>query len=290
MTTLAIGTYNFECVERGAGPPLLLVHGSASDYRTWQAQMKCCGARYRTVTYSRRYHWPNPPIADGADYAMDQHVDDLAAIIETLDLAPANLVGHSYGAFLSLLLAARRPDLARALVLTEPPAVTLFVSDPPKPLEIARLLVTRPRTAAAVIAFGARGIGPARKAVRAKRPEEGLRIFGEAVLGTDAFRKLTESRWAQARDNLIVAEFLGSGFAPVDEAALRRIDKPVLLVNGEKSPALFRCVSARLEELLPHASRVVVPGASHIVHEDNPAAFDAATLGFLDETYRDTQA
>ncbi|NIT60692.1 MAG: alpha/beta fold hydrolase, partial [Aliifodinibius sp.] len=75
----------------------------------------------------------------------------------------AHLVGHSYGAFLSLLLAMRQPDYVRTLVLAEPPAITLFVSNNPKPLEILKLLVSRPRTAAAIIKFGAKGVTPAIK-------------------------------------------------------------------------------------------------------------------------------
>jgi pimeloyl-ACP methyl ester carboxylesterase len=278
---LAIGGYEFQSVEEGHGQPVLFVHGSVSDHRTWQPQVGAFAARFRAVAYSRRYHWPNAPIADGADYAMREHVEDLEAVIGALGLAPVNLVGHSYGGFLCLRLACHRPDLVGSLALAEPPVVTLLASNPPRLWEIFGLFATRPRTAAALLKFGARGLGPATAAFRAGDVEEGLQIFGTAVLGREAFRSLSDARLRQVRANLIVAEFLGSGFLPIDPREVQRIACPALLITGASSPVLFHRLIDRLEELLPRAQRVQIPEASHIMHEDNPAAFNEAVLSFL---------
>jgi pimeloyl-ACP methyl ester carboxylesterase len=259
----------------------VFVHGSASDYRTWEGQQRAFARHFRTIRYSRRYHWPNTQIAEGADYAMAEHVDDLEALIRSLEAAPAHLVGHSYGAILCLLLAMREPGLVRSLVLAEPPAITLFVSNEPKPAEILKLLVTRPRTAVAILQFGARGVAPAAEAMQRDDMETALRVFGRATLGREAFDRLSASRLDQARDNLIKAELLGSGFAPLDETAIRALQTPTLLLNGQESPRLFHRVIDRLEELLSHAERVKIPGASHIMHEDKPAAYRDVVLSFL---------
>ncbi|HZF35605.1 MAG TPA: alpha/beta hydrolase [Candidatus Angelobacter sp.] len=82
------------------------------------------------------------------------------------------------------------------------------------------------------------------------------------------------------RANLIVAEFLGSGFLPIDPREVQRIACPALLVTGASSSALFHRLIDRLEELLARAQRVQIPEASHIMHED-PAAFNEAVLSFL---------
>jgi pimeloyl-ACP methyl ester carboxylesterase len=212
---------------------------------------------------------------------MTGHVDDLQTLLRTLGAVPAHLVGHSYGAFLCLLLAIKDPRMVRSLVLAEPPAVTLFVSDPPKPVELLKLLVRRPRTALSIIRFGARGINPAKAAARRDDMEAAMRWFGTAALGHEAFQQLSEARRAQVRDNLIKAEFLGSGFAPLDATRIRRLQLPVLLVNGERSPPLFHRLVDRLQELLPDSERVGIPGASHIMHEDNAATYNDAVLSFL---------
>jgi len=273
--------YRFHVVQRGEGQPILFVHGSVSDHRTWRAQIETFGSRYRAIAYSRRYHWPNEPIAAGADYEMSGHVDDLEAMIVSLGIAPVHLVGHSYGAFIALLLACRRPDLLCSLVLAEPPLVTLLVSNPPKPVEILRLLATKPRTAAALVSFAARGLGPATAAFRVGDMETGLRLFGAAVLGRKAFLSLSDMRRQEVRDNLIVAEFLGSGLGPVRPGEIRRIECPTLLLTGARSPALFHRLTDHLEELLPRALRGEIAQASHIMHEDNAPAFNAAVLSFL---------
>jgi pimeloyl-ACP methyl ester carboxylesterase len=268
-------------MEAGAGSPLVFVHGSASDYRTWQAQQDEFSKHFHLFAYSRRYHWPNEQIGEGADYSMAEHVDDLEAFLGAVEATPVHLVGHSYGAFVCLLLAVRAPQLVRSLVLAEPPAITLFVSNTPKPMEILKLLFSRPRTAFEIIKFGAKGFGPATAAVKRDDMEKAMRIFGRAILGADAFRRLSDSRREQVRANLIKAEFLGSGFPPLDLEQLRHIQVPTLLVSGQESPALFHCILDRLKELLPHAERIEIPGASHIMHEDNAPAYNSAVLSFL---------
>lgn len=283
MTRLEVRGTALEYAEAGSGEPLVLVHGSASDHRTWHGQHEAFAKRYRAIAYSRRYHWPNAAIAEGVDYSMLQQVEDLQALLRALGAAPAHLVGHSYGAFLCLLLALREPSLVRSLVLAEPPALTLFVSNVPRPLEILKLMATRPRMAAAILRFGALGAAPAQKAFRRGDAEAAVRTFGDAVFGPGGFERMPESRRRQVRDNLtnIKAELLGSGFAPLPGGALRALRVPSLLVTGERSIALFRLLADRLAELLPRVERAEIPGATHAMHEDDATAFNAAVLAFL---------
>ena len=209
MSTLKINGASLEYAEYGEGEPLVLVHGSASDYRTWHKQQEEFAHRYRVITYSRRYHWPNEQIPADADYSMMEHVDDLQALIKELGAVPAHLMGHSHGAFLCLLLAIKEPELVRTLVLAEPPVVTLFVSNTPKPMELLKLLATRPRTAIAVIKFGAKGVAPATTAAKHDDPKKAMRLFGKTLLGEQFYGQLSERRLEQVDANAIEAEFLG---------------------------------------------------------------------------------
>ncbi len=286
MTKLEIEGASLQYTERGTGEPVVFVHGSASDCRTWLTQIDALGEGYRAIAYSRRYHWPNQPIGDDADYAMVQHVADLDAVLRSLGAAPAHLVGHSYGGFVALLLALREPALVRSLVLSEPPVLTLFVSNPPKPAEMVRLLFMRPATAVAIAKLAATGIGPATAAARRGNREEVMRRMGRAVLGPKSYARLSPERQDQVRANIIAAEFLRSGFPPLDEQALRTMDLPVLLVNGRRSPRVFRHLADRLDELLPRAERIEIPDASHLVHEDNAPAYNAALLAHLRRQFR----
>jgi pimeloyl-ACP methyl ester carboxylesterase len=284
MLNVTINGTSLEYAEYGEGEPLVLVHGSASDYRTWHNQQEEFARRYRVIVYSRRYHWPNEQIAEDADYSMLEHLDDLEAMIQKLGAVPAHLVGHSYGAFLSLLLAIKRPALVRTLVLAEPPAITLFVSNTPKPLELLKLLVTRPRTAITLVKFGAKAMAPAKAIAERGDAKKAMRLFGATILGQQFYNRLSERRLEQVDANATRAEFLGSGFAPLDAQHLRNVLTPTLLITGQHSHRLFHRLADRLEELLPNVERVEIEDASHILHEDNPSAFNKAVELFLEKS------
>lgn len=281
MPKLHVNGTILEYRAQGSGQPLVLVHGSASDYRTWRSQRHVFAALYHVVAYSRRYHWPNAAIPAGADYSMTEHLDDLEALLHVLQTGPAHVVGHSYGAFVALLLAMRQPSLVRTLVLAEPPVLTLFVSNTPKPIEILKLSVTRPRTAMAIVQFGVAGFAPARAAAERGDLEAAMRIFGNAVLGRDAYRRLSGPRLEEVKANATGAEFLGSGFPPLDADQVRRVQAPTLLIAAQHSPPLFGCLTKGLADLLPNALRVEIADASHMMHEDNPRAYNDAVLSFL---------
>ena len=280
MASIEINGARLDYVERGSGEPVVLVHGSASDRRTWDCQLDALGRSYRAVAYSRRYHWPNEPIAPGGDYAMPEHVADLDAFIETLHLSPVHLIGHSYGGFICLLFAIAHPRKVRSLVLIEAPVFPIVIRIPPRPRDILRLFLTRPVMAYAVARFGARGLAPAIAATRRGDREEALRRLGCAILGQESFRHLSPDRLEQARANLIDAELLGSLFPPLTANQVRAVRCPALLIAGDRSPPVLSHLTTLLDHLLPNVERVDISAASHLVHEDEPAAFASAVASF----------
>jgi pimeloyl-ACP methyl ester carboxylesterase len=275
--------------EQGEGEPVVFVHGSASDLRSWEQQLPAIGASHRAIAYSRRYARPNPDIEPGVDDEMLPHVDDLAALLRVLDAAPAHLVGHSWGAFICLLTAIRHPELVRSLVLAEPPVLSLYISTPPRARELVPLLARRPRTALTILAFGARTIAPANRAFRRGADERALQIFASGVLGREWYERLPEARWQQARENVntVRVQLLGSGFPPLSDEDVRGVAASALLITGERSPAYLLRLTDRLQQLLPNAERAEIAGASHGMTEEEPGAVNDAILGFLARVPRD---
>jgi pimeloyl-ACP methyl ester carboxylesterase len=269
--------------EEGDGEPVVLVHGSASDLRTWGRQLPAMSESHRVIAYSRRYARPNADIPPGVDDQMTAHVDDLVGFLRAIDGAPAHLVGHSWGAFICLLTAIRHPRVTRSLVLQEPPVLSLFTSTPPRPREVLPLLVRRPRTALAILEFGARTIAPAQRAFRRGDDDAALETFAHGVLGKDTYERLPDERRQQARENLntLRAQLLGAGFPPLSEDDVRGVRVPTLLMTGDRSPAFLLRLTERLEALLPNAERIEIADASHAMQEEKPSAVNAAILGFL---------
>src|SRR5690242_20216048 len=109
MPVVEVSGTRLEYVEQGRGEAVVFVHGSLEDYRSWRFQMESFAQHYRVIAYSRRYHFPNP-VQDGPDYSAALHAGDLAELITALDLAPAHLVTSSFGGYVALYLAARRPE------------------------------------------------------------------------------------------------------------------------------------------------------------------------------------
>ncbi len=266
---------------QGRGEPILLVHGSSSDHRTWDMQLAEFSKNYECIAYSRRYHRPNKSIESGTDYSMTEQTDDLEALIRMLDVGPVHLVSHSYGALLGLFVAGRAPSLLRTMVLVEAPAINLFAHDPPKPAEIVRLMLTRPRLGLEFMKFGIKTAEPAVKAARRGDFRTADRIFGEGVLGAETFAALSEARAKQAEENSFPEELLGSGFVKLDPNVLRKTSVPTLVVSGNKSPRLWSLIADEIAAQLPIAERVTIQDASHIVHEDNSTAFNKAVLEFV---------
>jgi pimeloyl-ACP methyl ester carboxylesterase len=101
----------------GRGPPIVLVHGAASDSRIWQPQLAALADEFTVVA------WDEPGAGRSsdvpADFALADWADCLAALIDALDLGPVHVAGLSWGGTVALELYNRRPDLVAALLLAD---------------------------------------------------------------------------------------------------------------------------------------------------------------------------
>jgi pimeloyl-ACP methyl ester carboxylesterase len=96
---------------------VLLLHGLAGHAREWAQSADWLTERARVVAFDARGHGDSERNPD--DVSLAAHVADAAAVIEELELAPAIVIGQSYGGLTAFLLAAERPELVRALVVAE---------------------------------------------------------------------------------------------------------------------------------------------------------------------------
>lgn len=101
----------------GDHPQLLLLHGFTDSGHCWDPLIDRLGRD--VITLDARGHGASE-LPDGSFSYADQ-ADDAALVLDELDLGPIVVMGHSMGAFNAATLAARRPDLVRALVLEDPP-------------------------------------------------------------------------------------------------------------------------------------------------------------------------
>ena len=256
-------------LRQGSGDPVVFVHGSTLDYRAWASQTEVLSERYETIAYSRRYAYPNEPQEDAEDFSVALHAQDLAAFLDSLNLGPVHLVGHSFGAFVSLLVARDRPDLVRSLTLGEPPAYSLIASTE----EGSDLLQDFQSTLASSGLAFADG-----------DDIEGTRLFLTGVLGQAKYESLTEDYLSRVYVNL--SEVKGtlrdrSALPPFTCEDAAKVRAPTLLLAGQETRELFKRVQDSLASCILNNEQAEISGATHGLQIDNPTAFNETVLVFL---------
>jgi pimeloyl-ACP methyl ester carboxylesterase len=258
--------------ERGAGEPVVFVHGGLGDFRTWGPQMEPFAKLYHVISYSRRGHYPNPWPEDYSEIAMMRHVDDLAALIQKLELGRVHIVANSYGGYISLHTALKYPQLVRTLALAEPP--------------VHPLLQRLPGGEALLQEFMRDAWLPAGRAFAEGDMDGGVRLFIEGAVGEGEFDKLPPRvREAMMKNAPELAAATTTEFSvhmpdlPCEDAA--RIEAPTLLMRGSLSPRMYSLINDELARCLPHAEQAIIPNAAHVLHSHNPEAHNAVVLDFL---------
>ena len=268
--------------EQGSGPAVVFVHGIPTDYRAWDAQVAVLSAGFRTVSYSRRYAHPNSRDGDVSDSTIENNSSDLAGLITTLGLAPAHLVGHSYGGFIAAYFATRRPELLRSLTLVEPAIASLLLRDPKSRVEAFGLLLRHPRVALSASRFLRQSNAPALDALRRHDLTAAVRFNLDGVEDRKGvLDHLPEPIRAMMLDNGRTVKETDTPYPPVSLGQLRNLRTPTLMVHGETSALWLRAVAEMAGAAIPGAQLVTIPGTGHYPHFQNATAFNAALLQFL---------
>jgi pimeloyl-ACP methyl ester carboxylesterase len=241
----------------GAGPPLVLVHGSTADHTRWTNVLPALESRFTVLAMDRRGRGAS---GDAEAYALEREYEDVAAVIEAAG-SGASLLGHSFGALCALEAALRVRGLRR-LVLYEPvfPVDDRPLYPPGLPERLAAILAERGPEAFLTVFFGeVAGV-----------PEEGI-----AALRADPS---WEARVAAAPTAL---RELADGDYRFDPARFRTLRAPTLLLVGGTSPAHLTAPARALEAALPDARLAVLEGQGHVAMTTAPDLFLSTVVGFL---------
>ena len=249
---------------------VVLVHGNWTDHLSWQFVAPALAERHRVLTYDRRGHSRSERPATQGCRRLDQ--DDLAVLIETLDLGPVHLVGNSYGGSISLGLAASRPDLVRSVTAHEPPLLGVVEEYVPLTAELRQV---------------SNLIDEVGEMLRAGDLEGGARHFiDDVALGPGTWQLLPEDNRRTFVAN--AATFLDTLGDPHWLDVPEPNGSPVLLTDGDDSPSwLPSIVSALASTTYHHADRHTFAGAGHVPHLSHPDAFVAVVDSFIATTTSD---
>ncbi|MGO3886779.1 MAG: alpha/beta fold hydrolase [Mycetocola sp.] len=235
---------------------VLLLHGACADHHSFDAQLAAIPERYTVLIPDLRGQ--GDAVAErGVPASITGICDDLTAFLSERGIADVVLIGHSFGSHIAQELAWRHPDLVSALVL-----IGCYDQHGPRDRsERVRVAVTS-------------GV------VRVLPWRWFSRFSARVATGDPALRAEVERGHLRAGKTTFL-ELGRSGSAakhPVDGYR-----QPLLLIRGEHEySATLDRVYARIAARSSAAVTVVVPGAGHLCHQENPGAVNTAITAFLD--------
>jgi pimeloyl-ACP methyl ester carboxylesterase len=211
---------------------------------------------HTVLTYDRRGHSQSE--RQTSQGSVHEDVADLAALIEAMGIAPANVIGNSAGAIVSLRLAAVQPELIRSLVVHEPPLLGVIADDP---------------TMASILqAFDERASGVLERLTAGDMDEGARRFVEDVAFGPGAWDQLPPQAQATFVANAAtwLDEMRDPDFLTLDLETLASFERPTLVTKGDASPPMFSPIADRVADAISTASRHTFAGAGHVPHMTHP--------------------
>jgi pimeloyl-ACP methyl ester carboxylesterase len=258
-------------VERGSGPPLVLVPSLQGRWEYLRRAVDALAVRNRVMTFSLcdERGWELP---SGASATLDDFAHQIDLVLDASGVESAAVCGFSFGGRIALRFAARRPERVSALILASTPGPGWHLK------RAHRTYARHPLMLAP--AFFAGAPSRVRRELNAAFPNRRERMqFAAEQLRTFARAPLSPSRMA-ARALLI------DGADVLADCA--RISVPTLIINGE--PSLDHVVpttsTAGFNRVIPHARLAVIPRTGHFGCVTRPGVFAEAVDAFLTASRR----
>jgi pimeloyl-ACP methyl ester carboxylesterase len=251
------------------GEPLILVHGYldlADSWRAFVAALETGQPNLRVIAPDCRGHGDSGWIGAGGYYHFPDYVFDLDCVVRAHSLDSFTLIGHSMGGTISLLYAGTFPERVKKLVLIEGigPIGMTFSDAPLKMEKWITELHERGRPHFREYTSLAAGASQLRQTNPRLSENTALEIARAAMKQND------RGKWIWKFDPLHRTTAPQPFYTAQALEFLRRIQCPVLLIDGEQSRQTRRTDKQERYEAIANHQCVTINGAGHMVHQDNP--------------------
>ncbi len=271
MPKLEANGLNFHYQQAGAGPDVVLIHGVTGDLSIWFLceAMGVLARSFRVTAFDLRGHGYSDVPREG--YTSADQADDAIAIMDSLEIERAMLVGHSFGAVIAMHAAVLYSDRARALVLSDPSFPALRHLE-----DLSRWghwHNFREEASQAGVTLSAEHWYDLGRFFDQVLHLDGERLlkFRQAV-GLPGFNRLLRLAHTTCGND-------AKAVAGLTEDLIQSVTQPVLAIFGEHSP--FLATADYLGEHLPRCANQLVAGAKHRAPEENGPRFVELVNEFL---------
>ena len=238
----------------GKGPAVVFAHGLGGNHLSWWQQVAHFAPTRTCVVFAHRGFPPSSPVPGST--APDAYADDLAALVQELDLKDVALVAQSMGGWTCLDYALREPNKVRALVMASTSGTLDF-----NQIQDEEIQEWSRRSPAALAELQARGLHPA----------SGERMAREQPALTLLYWQISEMAPASFREEVRARI---RGLRKQSPGLLGKLPMPVLFITGDEDWVFAPAAGPALARLAPRASAVRVPAAGHSVYFERAAQFN----------------
>jgi pimeloyl-ACP methyl ester carboxylesterase len=259
--TVFLGSLKLHVAIRGAGPPLLFVHGFPLDHTSWQPQLEAFSTQARVIVPDLR-GFGRSDVTPGK-VTMERFADDLAELLDALQVEePVTLCGLSMGGYIAWQFWLRHRSRLGRLILCD----TRSAADSPE------AAVGRRQNADRVLQHGVR---PLAEAMLTK-------LFAPATAAQhpELISQIQQVMCASPVEG-VAAALRGMAERPDMTARLPEIDLPALIICGALDGISPPVEMREMADTMPHATYVEIPHAGHLAPLENPAAVNAAMRAWL---------
>lgn len=218
--------------ERGAGVPVLLVHGMAASAASWDPVLDALAGEARLIAYDRRGYGASGAPQPYERTTVNEQAEDATALLAARVREPALVCGADLGALVCLDLLVRHAERVRGAVLLAPPLYA-FVAGATEALAAERVRLE--------------------EALRAEGPAAAVDAYLAGASGVPV--SATRRERARRDHRAFFADYGGLASWAVTRATLRAIRAPVVVVDGERPSPPAQAAAAALEGLLPNVRR-----------------------------------
>ena len=276
----------------GKGEPLLLIEGLGYSSWMWFKQIPELSKNYKVIVFDNRGVGRSDK--PDSEYSIEMMADDTAALLKSLGVKSAHVLGVSMGGFIAQELALRHPDTIRSLILVS--TGSGVENSVPRNSLLLNGFLKFWGLMPSMLELSGKGSAPADTSSYGLTPEKKIRYGLSTAFTPDYFKdnpdvidRIVKWRVANPQPDYAWKRQFTAAVGFNSSNRVHEIKAPTLVVVGEEDRIVSPDSSKLLAERIPNSEFKLVKGTGHLLFIERASRFNKIALGFLDKLSKDAK-